>query len=1370
MTVHISARVAWHNNGWNGHICKNPKENTYCVGSYSYPGEMVAEQRDINWETAVAGKKCLSLDRIPPCIYSCNAFGRDQLKAYSTPPVWFNDGSTKKEWDLPPSTTCIWPYEVMYGEDTLLPKGSNQIYNYDKRLENAKEFFKQVSPGKSLIFYYANYSNPFSENEQKRYVVIGLSKIKSVGDIMFYDNVSEKNKQKYAGGFIWQTNISSQYPDEGFCIPYHKYLDNPEVLKNIQFFPANESLFKYATREISDDNAIEIIEQFLQIVDYLIEIGDTTEEWGKRKAWLQGCVADLWRNRGAFPGLPTILKYLHFTEAISYFAHEFSERNELKAKTTIFDFLNGKVDRIPGLNLKSSAQVIRTWKLLPADIRKLIENVLCRFDITDSQLENILVRTKEHNLYQSFSEIIENPYILAEDYIGDDIDDWISFSKIDHGLLPSPDTGEQNQIPIDDAKRLRALTVECLKREPVHSFLELSTVIDRISRKMETFPDGRRCNFSENYFDLDDDRDFYARQLFFRDVDNIRYVYLKSVYDDERLIEKTLRSLGNRQLITLRSPVTDEKWQSYLHNPESPIYGKDPAQYNQVIVHQREVCQHIFQKPLTVITGAAGTGKTTIVKAILQALDHAHGTGIAVQLLAPTGKAADRLRERTSHSADTIHSFLARNGWLNENLSFKKEGGQAVSNLTTIIIDESSMMDLTLTAAFFRAVSWNYVKRLIFVGDPNQLPPIGKGKVFADILQWLAEEHPDCIGELTENIRQMENRIAQKGNTILGLASLYTKSRGKNQDFDSLIADAEEVLHSIQQGGDIDKDVRVVFWNDADDLERLLKETFIKDIELLSGKSVDKENRLDQLWTAVHTLPDKSQRAELHQILSPYRGERFGTEHINEIFQKQLHQYWLDKKGALGGITYFDKVIQVVNRPRSNPYWAYNFETRKREKVEVYNGEIGFVLPSPSDFHTLYSSYHFRKFQVKFSRKSKFSIEFGSETAVNENIELAYAISVHKAQGSEFDRVYLIIPKKKARLLTPELLYTGLTRASKHLTLFIEEDISPLLSLLRPEKSQLLRINSSLFIFKPLPEDLINLGDWYEEGRYYATLSEYLVRSKSEVILANILSDRGIEFAYEKPLFASDGTFYLPDFTITWQGDIYYLEHLGMLDKEKYRKHWEQKKAWYEKNFPGQLITTEESSTLSKDVEKLVQEKFEGANLTSATPDKDWMAIIKGGETRNVEFKQSLRWSAMGEVDKKYSEYIAMRAIASFINTEGGGTLFIGVSDSKEVVGLLKDYSTLNKKNADGFLQHMDNLINNYLGKEYHPNIKASIVELEGKEICIIEVAKGSKWVYLKSKDKNGNVMEEFFIRGTSSSQPLGPSASSEYIRVHWPN
>ena len=94
------------------------------------------------------------------------------------------------------------------------------------------------------------------------------------------------------------------------------------------------------------------------------------------------------------------------------------------------------------------------------------------------------------------------------------------------------------------------------------------------------------------------------------------------------------------------------------------------------------------------------------------------------------------------------------------------------------------------------------------------------------------------------------------------------------------------------------------------------------------------------------------------------------------------------------------------------------------------------------------------------------------------------------------------------------------------------------------------------------------MNEWYEEGKIHRTLAEYMVRSKSEVIIANILFDRGIPFTYEKPLFASDGTFLLPDFTIAWNGEEYYLEHLGMLDKTDYRNHWEQKQKWYKKHFP----------------------------------------------------------------------------------------------------------------------------------------------------------------------------------------------------------
>jgi exodeoxyribonuclease V alpha subunit len=101
-----------------------------------------------------------------------------------------------------------------------------------------------------------------------------------------------------------------------------------------------------------------------------------------------------------------------------------------------------------------------------------------------------------------------------------------------------------------------------------------------------------------------------------------------------------------------------------------------------------------------------------------------------------------------------------------------------------------------------------------------------------------------------------------------------------------------------------------------------------------------------------------------------------------------------------------------------------------------------------------------------------------------------------------------------------------------------------------------------------------------------------MVRSKSEVIIANMLSEREIPFKYEVPLYASDGTFYLPDFTITWRGEQWYWEHLGLLESERYRTHWEQKHAWYEKFFPDRLVTTVESGNLSQDANQIIEQFF----------------------------------------------------------------------------------------------------------------------------------------------------------------------------------
>lgn len=116
--------------------------------------------------------------------------------------------------------------------------------------------------------------------------------------------------------------------------------------------------------------------------------------------------------------------------------------------------------------------------------------------------------------------------------------------------------------------------------------------------------------------------------------------------------------------------------------------------------------------------------------------------------------------------------------------------------------------------------------------------------------------------------------------------------------------------------------------------------------------------------------------------------------------------------------------------------------------------------------------------------------------------------------------------------------------------------------------------------------------DKFQLGKIHQTLSGCLVRSKSEVIICNILHERNKSFEYEKMLYAKDGSFFCPDFTIFWKGKEYYWEHLGLLDYPDYRAQWEIKKNWYNKNFPGQLVTTEESSILSKTAETLIANKF----------------------------------------------------------------------------------------------------------------------------------------------------------------------------------
>ena len=550
------------------------------------------------------------------------------------------------------------------------------------------------------------------------------------------------------------------------------------------------------------------------------------------------------------------------------------------------------------------------------------------------------------------------------------------------------------------------------------------------------------------------------------------------------------------------------------------------------------------------------------------------------------------MHERAIESVSTLtaHSFLARGGWLNNNLTFKRTGGKREGS-GTIIVDEASMLDLGLMASLVRAIDWRQVRRFILVGDPNQLPPIGRGRVFADTIQWLAKNKPDSIANLSHNLRQLENKIEGKGTAILRFAELFISGNAR-EDGSSTSPDAEELLSQVHKGGDVDADMRVIYWDEPTDLTDTLIHAIEREMVDHTGVALDSEKPYELWRTAFDWKPEK------YQVLTPHRAELYGVEALNEAIQNRIAVGVISRHGLLDGVALYDKVIQYRNRSQSNPLWAYNFRTGKSERVEVFNGEIGFVQKHGFDQYLS----RLKRFQVKFERKDHLGVGYGSNLtgkggseSVEANLELAYAISVHKAQGSEFNHTYVVVPHSKGRSLSSELLYTALTRARQHCTLLVQGDISTLLSARRPENAQIGLINSSLFdgFFRAVPDKLINRKGWYQEGLIHEALSGDMVRSKSELVIANLLHERDIPFGYEALLRASDGTMYLPDFTITWQGETWFWEHWGMMSSEKYQDHRDRKIAWYEKHFRGRLIETFESPKLSQDAARHAAQKFQ---------------------------------------------------------------------------------------------------------------------------------------------------------------------------------
>jgi len=272
-------------------------------------------------------------------------------------------------------------------------------------------------------------------------------------------------------------------------------------------------------------------------------------------------------------------------------------------------------------------------------------------------------------------------------------------------------------------------------------------------------------------------------------------------------------------------------------------------------------------------------------------------------------------------------------------------------------------------------------------------------------------------------------------------------------------------------------------------------------------------------------------------------------------------------------IVYTDKVIQVINR--SIKGWP-----RDTGLDYVANGEIGIVRSTTKGDRGGY-------LDAVFSTQPDVSYRyFGKQ--VEENLELAYALTVHKAQGSDFEVVFLIIPQK-ASTLSRELIYTGLTRFRRKLVLLIEKDIEPLRRLRSPDCSETRLRNTHMFTLALRPDEVKRP---HLEALIHRTRKGIAVRSKSEVVVADVLDALGISYQYEQPLYSRTDPkdFRLPDFTVSFEGDVFYWEHLGMLNVPSYREAWERKQKWYEENgFAERLITSQDGLDGSIDAAAIEQ-------------------------------------------------------------------------------------------------------------------------------------------------------------------------------------
>ncbi len=1115
--------------------------------------DFVRESRNDEFEDEHRNCSMNQIDskELPPCSRDINTFSSEKFEIIHYDPLDQRNLPPVRE-EIPPYSFCTSPYGRMFSDEP------ERTWEYDpieqkKRLD---EFWKRLEEGKSLVFFYVNHGNPLEEDKSDR-IIVGVGRISKIGKQLYFG----KKKGFEEDYPIWSRCITHNFPEEGVRLPYQEYIDaglNPKNITCVVPLSARHH-FLYVAEHLPDDIAVGIIERIIQSVKRVISDNKIPEPYGKtweyRLNWLNKVLAEVWRDRGLFPGIGSVLEYLGFVNGVIFHKTVLSKLEESGQNIfrIIFSILDKEEkywaidDAIPPEDrktyYKNIQQAIKFWNGLPEQRKKLLK-LLCQFELSPSQIERICYSSKRERagIYTTDEELIENPYLISELDEGDENSPPVDFDVIDRGMLPSQFINVEEEIETihkNDHRRIRALFVKILKDAAKEG--DTCLPIDELIRRISNFiPEDRIPGVDKEL--ILHNRGFYEKTLTFFPDESPSIVSLKNI----RMIESRVKNQIEKLMGKVYNPIGEDYWLKLLEEELKDLEIIDYEHEQVARAEKARALETLYSSRFSILVGRAGTGKTTVLKVFIKAIREREGR-VPILLLAPTGKARVRMQEVIGVESKTIHQFLMEHGWIDERTyKFKKEGGRKYSG-GIIVIDEASMIPLDLFDTLFNSFHVDTIKRLILVGDPNQLPPIGLGRPFVDIVSWLDadEERQKKIARLNQRVRQktIESQALKLSDAFLG---------------DETSPGDDEIISKIASGGAFG-DLEVYFWDDEKKLYNLLQKLLMKNLNLLHESDYEGFNK-------------SLEKADSWQILSPTRLYFYGTTEINRIIQKTYKDKFIGlamKNGPrpFGSqqIVKYDKVIQIVNSKRK-----YIVDGEKDGYVA--NGEVGIVLNTYKKRTWYYRGKKYKepdRLDIRFSTQPKVVYRY-RRNEVEENLELAYAITVHKAQGSEFDLIFLILPQN-VRTMSRELLYTGLTRAKRKVILLIEKDVRPLIEFRKPNSSEVLRRNTNLFEPVLRPE---GAGVPHPERLIHITKSGIRVRSKSEVIIANILEDLGLHYEYEKPLYAKDNPrdFRLPDFTIYYMGEEFYWEHLGMLTNPTYKEEWERKKNWYEVNGYSQRL------------------------------------------------------------------------------------------------------------------------------------------------------------------------------------------------------